>query len=92
MQLVVVSAVRKAVSAATTIFTAISIKRAFFIVIRNSFQFLSPGADFCARGQDYFSKNVPWLAKNTRGLVIFCSWGIFLSILFLNVSRSALTQ
>ena len=32
MQLVVVSAVRKAVSAATTIFTAISISRFFFIV------------------------------------------------------------
>jgi hypothetical protein len=32
MQLVVVSAVRKAVRAATTIFTAISISRAFFMV------------------------------------------------------------
>ena len=32
MQLVVVMAVRKAVSAATIIFTAISISRAFFIV------------------------------------------------------------
>ena len=34
MQLVVVMAVRKAVSAATTIFTAISISRAFFIVLQ----------------------------------------------------------
>ena len=33
MQLVVVSAVRKAVRAATTIFTAISISRAFFIIV-----------------------------------------------------------
>ena len=32
MQLVVVMAVRKAVSAATTIFTATSISRAFFII------------------------------------------------------------
>ena len=33
MQLVVVMAVRKAVRAATTIFTAISISRAFFMII-----------------------------------------------------------
>ena len=35
MQLVVVMAVRKAVSAATITFTAISIRRVFFIVVAN---------------------------------------------------------
>ena len=37
MQLVVVMAVRKAVSAATITFTAISIRRVFFMILHSSF-------------------------------------------------------
>ena len=41
MQLVVVSAVRKAVSAATAIFTATSINRFFFIIVNCQLDLIS---------------------------------------------------
>ena len=64
MQLVVVMAVRKAVSAATITFTATSIKRCFFIThfSFNSFNSLNSFNSFkksCPFGQSLYSESSP---------------------------------
>ena len=57
MQLVVVMAVRKAVSAATITFTATSIKRCFFMIADYSLIQLSLVDAFCKQGDKEFKES-----------------------------------